>query len=200
MKTVSVWNPKGGQGKSMVAINLAAAAVDLGLRPVVIDRDEQGTSMLYHQAGNLPFEVLPDYPRSAPDVDLVLVDHMANDRVVPRPPLLVMPVIPKRSQYAAYVEALKQAENAGKRIITVVTNGDLRREQERAVVLALKQRGAFEIRASGIFSRADNDYRTIYDPALNGAYGIRERRHEFSAVLAAVLQNQQGKGLEHAEA
>jgi len=197
---VSVWNPKGGQGKSMVAINLSAAAVDLGLKPVVIDRDEQGTSMLYHQAGNLPFEVLPDYPRSAPDVDLVLVDHMANDRVVPRPPLLVIPVIPKRSQYAAYVEALKQAENAGKRIITVVTNGDLRREQERVVVLALKQRGAFEIRASGIFSRADNDYRTIYDPALNGAYGIRERRHEFSAVLAAVLQNQQGRDLDHAEA
>jgi len=200
VKMVSVWNPKGGQGKSMVAINLSAAAVDLGLKPAVIDRDEQGTSMLYHQAGNLPFEVLPDYPRSAPDVDLVLVDHMANDRVVPRPPLLVIPVIPKRSQYAAYVEALKQAENAGKRIITVVTNGDLRREQERVVVLALKQRGAFEIRASGIFSRADNDYRTIYDPALNGAYGIRERRHEFSAVLAAVLQNQQGRDLDHAEA
>ena len=178
MKTVSVWNPKGGQGKSMVAINLAAAAVDLGLKPVLIDRDEQGTSMLYHQAGNLPFEVLPDYPRSAPDVDLVLVDHMANDRVVPRPPLLVMPV----SSQAVTVRRLcgghlKQAENAGKRIITVVTNGDRRREQERAVVLALKQRGAFEIRASGIFSRADNDYRTIYDPALNGAYGIRDRRH-----------------------
>ena len=184
----------------MVAINLAAAAVEFGLKPVVIDRDEQGTSMLYHQAGNLPFEVLPDYPQSAPDVDLVLVDHMANDRVIPRPPLLVMPVIPKRSQYAAYAEALKQAEGVGKRIITVVTNGDLRREQERAVVLALKQRGAFEIRASGIFSRADNDYRTIYDPALNGAYGVRDRRHEFSAILAAVLQNQQGKDLNHAEA
>lgn len=125
----------------MVAINLAAAAVDLGLRPVVIDRDEQGTSMLYHQAGNLPFDVLSDYPRSAPDVDLVLVDHMANDRVLPRSPLLVMPVIPKRSQYAAYVEARKQAKDAGKRIITVVTNGDLRREQERAVVLAAQAAG-----------------------------------------------------------
>ena len=199
MKVAGVWNPKGGQGKSMVAINLTAAAVEIGLRAVVIDRDEQGTSMLYHQAGNLPFEVLADYPRSAPDVDLVLLDHMANDREVPRPPLLVMPVIPKRSQYAAYVEALKIAEAAGKRVITVVTNGDLRREQERAVVLALKQRGAFEIRASGIFSRADNDYRTIYDPALNGAYGVRDRRQEFSFVLATVLQNQQGKELDDGE-
>ena len=81
----------------------------------------------------------------------------------------------------------------------MVTNGDLRREQERAVVLALKQRGAFEIRASGIFSRADNDYRTIYDPALNGAYGVRDRRQEFSFVLATVLQNQQGKELDDGE-
>ena len=71
MKVASAWNPKGGQGKSMVAINLAAA-VENGLRPVVIDRDEQGTSMLYHRAGNLPFDLLDDYPRSAPDVDLVL--------------------------------------------------------------------------------------------------------------------------------
>ena len=193
MKIASVWNPKGGQGKSMVSINLAAAAVEIGLRPVVIDRDEQGTSMLYHQAGNLPFQILSDYPKSAPDVDLVLVDHMANDRDIPRTPLLVMPVMPKRSQYAAYVEALKHAEDAGKRIITVVTNGDLRREQERNVVLALKRRGAFEIRASGIFSRADNEYRTIFDRALNGAYAIRDRRNEFAALLAAVLQNQQTK-------
>ena len=55
----------------MMAINLAAA-VEIGQRPVVIDRDEQGTSMLYHRAGNLPFEVFADYPRSAPDVDPVL--------------------------------------------------------------------------------------------------------------------------------
>ena len=55
MKVVSVWNPKGGQGKSMIAINLAAAAVEIGLKPLVIDTDLQGTSMLFHQAGNLPF-------------------------------------------------------------------------------------------------------------------------------------------------
>lgn len=200
MKIVSVWNPKGGQGKSMISINLAAAATEIGLKLVIIDRDEQGTSMLYHHAGNLPFEVLPNYPKSAPDVDLVIVDHMANDRDMPRPPLLVMPVMPKRSQYAAYVDALNHAENAAKRTITVVTNGDMRREQERTVVLALKQRGAFEVRASGVFSRADNEYRTIFDPALNGAYAVRDRRREVSAILAAVLQNQQTQDRIHVAA
>ena len=200
MKIASIWNPKGGQGKSMVTINLAAAAVEIGLKPIVIDRDVQGTSMLYHQAGHLPFEVLPDYPKSAPDVDLVLVDHMANDRDIPKPSLIVMPVMPKRSQYAAYVEALKVVQYEGKRIITVVTNGDMRREQEKNVVLGLKQRGAFEVRASGVFSRADSDYRTIFDPELNSAYAIRDRRNELSAILAAVLQNQQVEEQSHVAA
>ena len=200
MRIASVWNPKGGQGKSMISINLAAAAVEIGLKPVVIDRDEQGTSMLYQQAGNLPFEVLLDYPKNAPDVDIVLIDHMANDRDMPRSPLLVMPVMPKRSQYAAYVEALHHAEKVAKRIITIVTNGDMRRGQERDVVLALKQRGAFEVRASGVFSRADNEYRTIFDKTLNSVYAIRDRRNEFAAILAAVLQNQQVEEKNHVAA
>ncbi|NDA91228.1 MAG: hypothetical protein EBY20_10100 [Alphaproteobacteria bacterium] len=58
MKLVSIWNPKGGQGKSTLAINLAAASVELGLKPLVICQDPQGTSLLYYKSGNLPFEVI----------------------------------------------------------------------------------------------------------------------------------------------
>jgi len=35
IRLVSIWNPKGGQGKSMLAINLAAASVELGLKPLL---------------------------------------------------------------------------------------------------------------------------------------------------------------------
>ena len=56
IKLISIWNPKGGQGKTMLAINLAAAAVmKLGLKSLLICQDQQGTSMLYFKAGNLPF-------------------------------------------------------------------------------------------------------------------------------------------------
>ena len=189
MLTVSIWNPKGGQGKSTVAINLAAAAVSTGLTAMVIDRDEQGTSMLYYQAGNLPFDVVGAFPAEAPDVDLVILDHMAQDRRVPEPHRLVMPVVPKRSQYAAYVYALQNAAEQGKHIITVVINGDFRRTDERRVTLALKNEGALEIRASGVFGRADAEYRTIFDPALDRAYRINERRAEFLALLDAVMAN-----------
>ena len=187
MITVSVWNPKGGQGKSTVAINLAAAAVSTGRTSMIIDRDEQGTSMLYSQAGHLPFDVVGAYPAEAPDVDLVILDHMAQDRRVPEPHRIVMPVIPKRSQYAAYLDALQSALDQGKRIITVVINGDFRRTDERRVTLALKNEGALEIRSSGVFGRADSEYRTIFDTALDRAYRINERRAEFLALLDVVM-------------
>ena len=102
-----------------------------------------------------------------------------------------MPVIPKRSQYASYIDAMNQAKSVDKRIITVVTNGDKRREQECNTILSLKQGGAFEIPASGVFTRADSAYRTIFDPTLKNTYGIHDRRWELAAIISVVLQNPQ---------
>ncbi len=190
MKVISVWNPKGGQGKSMIAINLAAAAVEIGLKTIVIDRDpEQQTTLLY-QNSKFPFEILADYPKNAPDVDLVIVDHMATDREAPLPPVVVIPVIPKRTQFAAYKHALPILEAAGKRIITVVTGGDKRRSDEKNAVTALKRIGAFEIPQSVVFTHADNSLTTVFDPKLNRVYGVNERRNDFAAILSAALQNQ----------
>lgn len=182
-----MWNPKGGQGKSTIALNLAAAAVYNGNSAVLIDRDEQGTSTLYAAQRHLPFSVLAAYPATAPDADLIVIDHMANDRRVPEPMLIVMPVIPTRSQYAAYVEARQLAERRNKRIITVVNNGDVRRLEERRVALALTREGATEIRASSAFGKADSEYRTIFDAKLKNAYGMRERRAELLELLDRVM-------------
>lgn len=156
---------------------------------MIIDRDEQGTTMLYHQAGHLPFDVVGAYPVEALDVDLVILDHMAQDRRVPEPHRIVMPVLPKRSQYAAFQDALQNALDQGKHIITVVIDGYFRRTDERRVTLALKNEGALEIRASRVFGRADSEYRTIFDPKLDRAYRISERRAEFLAILSVVMES-----------
>jgi chromosome partitioning protein len=42
----------------MLAINLAAAAVEIGIKPLIICQDPQGTSINYYKGGNLPFEVI----------------------------------------------------------------------------------------------------------------------------------------------
>lgn len=192
IKLVSVWNPKGGQGKSMFAINLAAAAVEIGIKPLVICQDPQGTSINYYKGGNLPFEVIGQIPEEKPDADIIFFDHQASDWEVPSNNLLLMPLKPARDQYATYIDAFKRAETMGKKIITVVTDGSGHRQSEKETVEYLKGQGAFVIPSSGVFSRASNEYRTIFDVSLNKAYKIGERRREMSKILGAIL-------IEHSE-
>ena len=188
MKIVSVWNPKGGQGKSLIALNLAAAAVsELELMPLVLCRDPQGTALLSHAKGNLPFDVKPSYPKGAAKYDLVIADHVASDWAVPPAPTVIVPTKPVRTDYATFRDALTRLEKAGKRIIQVVTDGSMARRGERAMILAMRRTGAFEIRSCGVFSRAAEEYLTIFDPAVNRVYGVKERRQEMRAILTAVL-------------
>jgi chromosome partitioning protein len=188
MKIASVWNPKGGQGKSMLCINLAAAAVELGLIPVVICQDPQGTSMLYYEGGNLPFKVIPEPPKKRINADLILFDHQASELEIPGSHLLVMPTMPARDQYATWANAYERAKSSGKRIVKVVTNCNYSRKEEAEIAKTLKQTGAFEVKASGVFSKAANNYYSIFEPKLNRAYKIKERRQEINGLLAAILQ------------
>ena len=194
IKLVSIWNPKGGQGKSTLAINLAAASVELGLRPLIICQDPQGTSLLYYKSGNLPFEVIDSIPTDRPDADIVIFDHQASDWEVPKNHLIVMPLKPARDQYATYIDAYRRAELLGKRIITVVTDGQEHRANEKDTIDYLKSKGACIIPASGVFSRAASEYIAIFDPKMNKAYKIRERRMEINKILAAILiENEETK-------
>ena len=100
---------------------------------------------------------------------------------------MIIPTKPVRTDYATFLDALTRLEKAGKRIIRVVTDGSMARIGERAMILAMRRTGAFEIRSCGAFSRAAEEYRTIFDPTVNRIYGVKERRQEMSAILTAVL-------------
>ena len=194
IKLVSIWNPKGGQGKSTLAINLAAASVELGLKPLIICQDPQGTSLLYYKSGNLPFEVVDSVPTDRPDADIVIFDHQASYWEVPKNHLIVMPLKPARDQYATYIDAYRRAELLGKKIITVVTDGQEHRANEKDTIDYLKSKGACVIPSSGVFSRAASEYITIFDQKMNKAYKIRERRMEINKILAAILiENEETK-------
>ena len=162
IKLVSIWNPKGGQGKSMLAINLPAAAAEINLKSCVICQDPQGTSTNYHKEGNLPFNVLSSIPEEQPDADIIFFDHQASDWEVPSNNILLMPLKPARDQYATYIDAFKRAKKEGKTIITVVTDGSNHRKSEAETTAYLKKEGAFVIPSSGVFSRASSEYRTIF--------------------------------------
>lgn len=187
IKLISIWNPKGGQGKSTLAINLAAASVELGLKPLVICQDPQGTSLLYYRSGSLPFEVVDSVPNNRPEADIVIFDHQASDWEVPANNLIIMPLKPARDQYATYIDAYSRAELLKRRIITVVTDGQEHRASEKQTMDYLKKKGAFIIASSGVFSRAASEYITIFDQKMNKTYKIKERRMEINKILANVL-------------
>lgn len=187
MKVIDIFNPKGGNGKSMVAINLAAASVELGKKAMVVCQDPQGTSILYGKGGNMPFSVVSDIPKSKPDVDVIIFDHPANVWDIPEGNLLVMPFKPPRDQYATFIDAYKKAEAAGKNIVTIVTDTNQHRRDEVELTKAMKKKGAFVLPSSGVYGRAASEYRTIFDPALNKAYKINERRREFLQLATHVL-------------
>ena len=191
MKIVSVWNPKGGQGKSLLSINLAAAACELDFKPMVVCDDPQGTSTLFYKGGNLPFEVVSALPDERPDADIVIIDHSAKDWEVPPAPIVVMPTKPDRSDIATFQDAMAMMKPTGKRVIPVVIDGNMHRESQVRAVMALKRVGAFEFKSSGVYSRASEEWRSIFDRELNGAYKINERRAEFQSLLSAVLATQQ---------
>jgi chromosome partitioning protein len=195
MKIVSIWNPKGGQGKSLFAINLAAAACQVDLKPIVICRDPQGTSMLFHRNGNLPFEVLPDIPAARPDCDLVFIDHMASDWEIPPAPIVVIPTKAVRSDVATFADALAKLRNTGKYVIPVVTDANMSRKSEKRAVQSLKKVGAFELASSVVFADAAEAYRTIFDFALNKSYNVDKRRQDMKAILSAVLNAQSQNAL-----
>lgn len=191
MKIISVWNPKGGQGKSLIAINLAAAAAAQGKKPILICRDPQGTSTLFYNGGNLPFEVLPAFPKDQPDVDFVIVDHAADDWTVPPSPIVIIPCIPERSQYATFRDALALLENSEttKRVIQLVTNTDYRVREQANIATAMKRAGAFELRRSAsLFTKAAEEYRTIFDsaPIIRRSYAVNDRQNEFKTLLASI--------------
>ncbi len=194
MKVVSIWNPKGGQAKSLIALNLAAAAVAVhDMKPFVLCRDPQGTTTLAFKEGNLPFMVDSHFPTDNEDYDLVIADHVAADWEVPPAPTIIIPTKADRSQYATFVDALGRAEKATKpkrRIIQVITDGNSLLPLERSVIKAMKRAGAFEIHRSGIFSKAAAEYRSIFDPTMNKSYRVKDSRQEFEAILTAVLSSQ----------
>ncbi|MCP5073613.1 MAG: ParA family protein [Rhodobacteraceae bacterium] len=190
MKIVSIWNPKGGQAKSLIAVNLAAAACEIELKPLVICGDPQGTSMLFHQGGNLPFEVEEEMPKEKPDADLVIIDHSAGHWDVPPAPTVIMPTKPDRSDIATCQDALAVLRPTGKRVILVVTDGQGHRASHQRAIMGMRKAGAFELKSSGVYGRAAEEWRTIFDPKLNGAYKVRERRAEFEALLSGVLNMQ----------
>jgi chromosome partitioning protein len=185
VKIASIWNPKGGQGKTTMTINLAAAASKLGLITLVVSRDVQDDDMSVFGQGDFPFTIVESLPSEKPNADLVLIDYPAGYREKPDSHVVVCPVVPCRLDYAAYIKARHILDGCD--VIEICNRGDMRRKDERDFILLMRKDGASVVRNRAVFINAHNQSKTIFDSDFAKTTRIGESRAEIEGVLARVL-------------
>ena len=72
MKAFSIWNPKGGVGKTTITLHLAAYFASVGQRVLIVNLDRQQSSSVY--ADRSMVDVVDGMPKSQPDADIVIFD------------------------------------------------------------------------------------------------------------------------------
>jgi chromosome partitioning protein len=81
MKVISVWSPKGGVGKTTIALNIADYLATVQKKRVLVyDTDPQHSLHGTHAAGEFSFECTDLLPENAPDYDYFIADFRPVDK------------------------------------------------------------------------------------------------------------------------
>ncbi|UKA12946.1 ParA family protein [Photobacterium damselae] len=188
MRIAAVWNPKGGQGKTTLSVNLAACASKLGLKVILISKDIQDDEgMTAYGDGDYKFTVMQGIPHERPDADLIIIDHPAGDRNPPEANIVVVPVVPCKLDYRTYMNAKHILEDGTKTIIEVVSKVDVRVREQKLFAVEMRKQGASHVKQRSCFSDAFNNDVTIFEKAWTTKPRIVESRTEIDALLARIL-------------
>ena len=190
MKTVAIISQKGGAGKTTVAIHLAVAAEQRGLRTAVFDLDPQASATSWSDRRNNPSPtvVAAQPPRlanlleqaAAQSADLVLIDSAPNAdaaslaaaRVAD---LILIPCRPAAFDLDAIGTTLNLATLAGKPAWVVLNAVSPHGKLGEEAAVALRQGGVqvapLTVHHLVAFAHAVNDGRTAqeYDPKSRAA-------------------------------
>lgn len=138
MHIVSIFNQKGGSGKTTLAENLAVAATRYGLRSAVLDMDPQATATAWYRrrpAGSLPPVVAvpgASLQRAIEGArndgyDLVLIDSppsvsAATSEIIRSGDLVLVPVRPLRADKDALPDTLRLVRATGRPFAFVLSD------------------------------------------------------------------------------
>lgn len=194
MKFISVWNEKGGVGKSTTAYNLAGAATLKGHNVLLVDEDApQHSCYALSLDGKVGFTVVATLPDEKPNadfskIDLVIIDMSPGVKVLPRGNI-VIPYQPNRLAFQATVKHFARLQEIGKvvRVMSMVNN---RLASHRSFSSEQRAQGAKQISYWSCYERAANEGRTIFDPALNHLGNISKARNEMNIILDEVMSDE----------
>lgn len=184
MIKIAVWNPKGGVGKTTLAMNIAAAIQGSGKEVLLADLDPQRSASMMARDGNLPYSVINEIPRNGADV--VVMDYAPGYGEPPsETQILIFPMRLARPDMQAGIQALKRLNDV-KRII-VFNDIDFRRGTERATWNQARKQNIFKsakvVKSRAVYRDALDQGRTIFDPVLNRHHAAQEARLEIRQIL-----------------
>lgn len=187
MIIAAVWNPKGGNGKTTLAVNIAAAAHQSGLSVLLVDKDRQQSVVEAAKRGSLPFDVAKEMPATRPDVDLILVDYPAQhfDNLLYGEPIVVMPVLPSRMNFNVWLKNRSYVDGAKQ--IVVVNSVDIRKASHKEVAREMRTRGAFVVKNRSVYERSFDSNVTVFDKQCDKINGVYQARGEMDAILSGIL-------------
>lgn len=181
-KTVSVWTPKGGVGKTLTALHLAERYARDNVRVLLVDHDPQGGALVFSKLAHQNKRSMRFVVTNA-DVsgfDVVIHDHAPNMPDEWPGSILVMPTLLDAASYLLFVRGRNVARDHGKTIIPVASRYRSDRSEQRRLV-----EGQFMdcpvIRDRAIYATAFGRGQTVYDLAMAHAHLARseiDRLHQ----------------------
>jgi hypothetical protein len=193
--TISIYCPKGGTGRTTLAVHLAHYLSTRGARVMLRDDDTQASAIGWailaervrseDHTGPLPFWV----GRGAPDGwDIIITDHGPGESAeAPRADVIVAPVSLDGVAQAVGLRTLARLRVDGHSPVVVASKYRPDRAEHRAALASEALSGAIIVRDRAALAGWYATGRTIYDPAHGRAQGVALARQDIDAVGLAVM-------------
>ncbi len=183
MRRIAFWSPKGGVGKTTLALNFAAAAYYAGYKVLVCDLDPQQSAVSVFSENNLPFTVIANRPQVVPYVDFLICDYAPSLENLPIEETIIQPMRASVLDLKAIARATRLIRD--KRVIKCVNGVDTRRHEERVMALKLYSEGAHLIKDRSIYVKSLTRGETVFQQK---AYGSRDAQNEINRLLERVIK------------
>lgn len=184
---IAVLNPKGGSGKTTLALNLAQGLSLKGKRVLVVDCDPQGSALAWaHLAEETAFTVgrsltqgfdytlmdmPPTFPKDLPKVDLYLV-----------------PTTLDGVSYSVFLRFTDRLKEEGKAFLPIVNRYNKYRAEHRQRLTDDELKQAILIPERAAFASCYGEGLTVYD--MNKPHVIKAR-NDIERLIEALLQQEE---------
>lgn len=182
MRRIAFWSPKGGVGKTTLALNFAAAAYYAGHKVLVCDLDPQQSAIDVFNEKKLPFSVVPNEPQVMPNVDFLIYDHAPDIKNVPAVETIILPMRASILDLKAVNRSLRLIRD--KRVVRCINAVDTRRHEERVMAMKLYSDGAHLIKDRSIYVRSLAQGETVFQ---QNKYGSKDAQNELNRLLNRIL-------------